>query len=127
LGAAAGEPEGLREPESTMVLLDNDRTLAAYDEPDERWDALQEQMVSGELSHASPGGSIASVEWGGGVDAVLPAVLAALNTDGVCVVKNAMSAATAAAIREQMEAHNETYVLSALTMAQLTLQTSAAG
>jgi hypothetical protein len=38
-----------------------------------------------------------------------------------------MSAATAAAIREQMEAHNETYVLSALTMAQLTLQTSAAG
>jgi ectoine hydroxylase-related dioxygenase (phytanoyl-CoA dioxygenase family) len=88
-----------------MVLLDNDRTLAAYDEPDERWDALQEQMVSGELSHASPGGSIASVEWGGGVDAVLPAVLAALNTDGVCVVKNAMSAATAAAIREQMEPH----------------------
>eukprot|EP01046_Picozoa_sp_COSAG06_P017788 COSAG06_NODE_1219_length_10212_cov_51.453080_9_plen_107_part_00 len=74
-----------------------------------------------------PGGSIASVEWGGGVDAVLPAVLSALNADGMCVVKNAMSAATAAAIREQMEAHNETYVLSALTMAQLTLQTSAAG
>jgi hypothetical protein len=58
---------------------------------------------------------------------VLPAVLSALNADGMCVVKNAMSAGTAAAIREQMEAHNETYVLSALTMAQLTLQTSAAG
>ena len=88
---------------TTMVALAKPK-LPAYDNPDEKWEAIAASLDEELPTDASE--PLAAVEWGGvGDEDALGAVASALHRDGACMIRNALPTETALAIHSQMEPH----------------------
>ena len=85
------------------MVYPNEPELPAYDDPDEKWEAIAASLDE-EPPTSAASEPLAAVEWGGvGDEDALGAVASVLHRDGVCMIRNALPAETALAIHSQME------------------------